>query len=415
MNDVHQVEPLINRIQRLEMLLETSRSLSALLDLPPLLQTILDAASDLTHCEEASILLHDPEEDNLYFAAAPWFKQEKLRSLRVPLKGSVAGEAFSSGLPIVVSNAENNQRIYRKIDKETDFETNSLMSVPMKFKGKISGVLTAVNKQNGGFTEDDRFVLENLASQAAIAIQNANQMKETEKAYQELADLDRMKMDFIAITSHELRTPLGLILGHATFLKELVDENLHEQLDVIIESSLRLKEIVEDISKVNSYQMGESRIRLQSVEANSLMHASGESLKQLAAEKKITLKYQPMPFALTFEADEEKLSLALNHIIRNAIIFNQPGGLVVLRTYAQDGCVHFEITDTGIGIAESALDLIFERFFQVEDHMTRYRGGMGLGLSVAQTMVQMHTGHIEVKSAPGEGSVFTVCIPVKSA
>ena len=411
-NLAHQVEPLHNRIQRLEMLLEVGRNLSALLDLQPLLQHIIDTACDLTHCQEASILLHDKEENDLYFVAAPWFKQDKMRDLRVPLKDSIAGKVFTSGKPMVAQNAKTDERIYRDVDEQTGFETRSLMAVPMQFKGQTSGVLTAVNKESGNFTEDDRFVLENLASQAAIAIQNASQMKATEKAYQDLADLDRMKMDFIAITSHELRTPLGLILGHATFLREMVDESLIEQIEVIVESALRLKEIVEDISKVNSQQMGEARVHWQPVEANSLIQETAASLADLAEEHHVQIHADLSIVSLNFLGDDEKLKLALSHIIRNAIVFNQSGGLVTLRTFIQDNQVHFEIADTGIGIAEHDQKLIFERFFQVENHMTRYRGGMGLGLSVAKSMVEMHGGQVKVESELGKGSTFSICIPI---
>ena len=119
-----QVEPLNQRIQQLERLLELGRNLSALLDLDPLLQSIIDASSDLTNSQEASILLYDEEVGNLEFVAAPWFKRDQLGEIRVPLQGSIAGRVFTFGEPVVVQDGLSDERIYRNVDINTNFETH---------------------------------------------------------------------------------------------------------------------------------------------------------------------------------------------------------------------------------------------------------------------------------------------------
>ena len=401
----------MRRVQQLERLLELGRNLSSLLDLDPLLQTIIDAASDLTYCQEASILIYDKEEDNLSFVAAPWFKREKLGEIRVPLHDSIAGRVFTFGEPVMVSDATNDERIYRYVDRFTGFETHSLLAVPMMFKGETFGVLTAVNKLSGIFTNEDKVILENLASQAAIAIQNANFLQETQKAYQELADLDTMKSDFIAITSHELRTPLGLILGHAAFMQESLPEEYQDQMDVIVRSASRLKAIVDDLSKVNSFQTGESGINWQQIDANQLMTGLAQTLREYAAEKQLHIQLSLTSEPMLIYADPEKLNIAVNHLMRNAMDYTDPDGIITLITEKLPGFVKISVQDTGIGIPEKDQARIFERFYQVEDHMTRKHGGMGLGLSVAQQMVEMHKGHIEVASKEGVGSTFTILLP----
>ena len=113
-------------------------------------------------------------------------------------------------------------------------------------KGRPLGVLEVVNKiGDTHYTEDDAIILETLAAPAALAVHNADLQRRIEAGDSEIAELDRLKSDFIAITSHELRTPLGLILGHATFLRELLSEEYHEQIDIIIKNASRLKEIIE--------------------------------------------------------------------------------------------------------------------------------------------------------------------------
>jgi len=409
------VEPLNNRIQQLERLLEVGRNLSAMLDLEPLLQSIIDVASDLTYSQEASILFYDEEQRNLTFLAAPWFKRAQMSQIRVPLDSSIAGQVFTCGEPIVVSDASNDPRIFRDVDKRGDFVTKSMLSVPMVFKGKPTGVLTAVNKLGKGtYTEEDINILEILASQAAIAIENANYLKEAQRAYQELAELDRMKTDFIAITSHELRTPLGLILGHATFMHDIVPGDLKPQMDVIVKSSLRLKDIVEDLSKVNSFQTGEARIRRELMDLNVIVKEIVDSLKFQADEKQIAMRAFLPPAPIMMDGDSEKIGIALTHLIRNAVSFTDEGGAVKIRTEALPEYAKIEVIDTGIGIPEKDLTRIFDRFYQVEAHMTRRHGGMGLGLSVAKMMVEMHNGQIGVQSEVGVGTKFAIVLPLKA-
>jgi signal transduction histidine kinase len=387
------------------------RNLSALLDLDPLLQSIIDAASDLTNSQEASILLYDEEAGNLEFVAAPWFKRDQLGEIRVPLQGSIAGRVFTFGEAEIVHDALADERIYRNVDIHTGFETHSLLVVPMMFKGETFGVLTAVNKLAGQFNEEDKKILENLASQAAIAIQNANYLEETQRAYQDLAELDRMKSDFIAITSHELRTPLGLILGHATFIYETLPPEYQSQLDVIIRSATRLKEIVDDLSKVNTFQTGESRMRWQKTDANQMMTEIADSFREYATEKDINLDLDLADEPFIIDADQEKLNIAITHLMRNALAFTDPDGRITMITEKLPGFAKLAVDDTGIGIPEKDQERIFERFYQVEGHMTRKHGGMGLGLSVAQQMVRMHKGRILVESKEGVGSTFTILLP----
>jgi signal transduction histidine kinase len=406
-------ESVNKRIKQLERLLEVGRNLSAMLELEPLLQTIIDAAADLTYSQESSILLYDKKEDNLQFVAAPWFKREKMREIRVPLDKSISGQVYTYGEPILVKNAQGDPRVFREVDMHSGFETRNMLAVPMKIKGEPTGVLAAVNKLNDQrYKEEDIDILETLASQAAIAIHNASLLRQAQEAYQELTQLDQAKGDFIAITSHELRTPLGLILGHATFMQEMVPEDLKSQMEVIISSSMRLKEIVDDLSKVNNFQTGQARVRKRQVNLNELLQEVVSSYQKRAEENQIHLELKLPDEVLFFEGDNEKISIAVSHLVRNAVTFNNPGGKVAVSVEKTPEYFKIDVVDTGIGIPSEDLDRIFERFYQVEEHMTRKHGGMGLGLSVAKMMVEMHKGRIGVHSNEGKGSTFSILLPI---
>lgn len=390
--------------------------LTATLDLKPLLQSIVDVARELTSSEAASILLYDTTSGELRFAAGPGAQQESLRELSVPLDSSVAGWVFKNSRPMVIQDASQDPRVFRQVDRALKFQTRSVLGVPLMIRKEAIGVIEAVNKLgSGNYTEDDLWVLETLAPQAAISIENARLLNRLQEANAELMRLDRMKSDFIAIASHELRTPLGLILGHATFLKDQVKQEHAEEMDVIMKAALRLKTIIEDMSAIAHKEEGQSRVRRAPFSMSKLVVEMTDRFRTMAAEKQIELGYDvPADDALVVEGDRDKIDVVLAHLIRNAITFTDPGGQVGVKAEAYSGYVKVFVVDTGIGIPADQVDRVFDRFYQVESHLTRRHGGMGLGLSIAKAMVEMHNGQIWCESKEGTGSLFCFMIPINA-
>ena len=402
-----------NKSQRLERLLEISRTLSATLDLRALLLTIIEVAQELTNSEAASLLLYDDESKELRFEASPGYQREDLQSITVPLDSSVAGWIFTNAKPMVIQDAKEDPRVYRKVDEKLGFGTESILGVPLIVKGEPLGVLEAVNKlDESHYTEDDLAILETLAAQAAVAIENARLLQNIQNANEELKRLDRMKSDFIAIASHELRTPLGLILGHATFLKEIIPPKHQEQMDVIIRSAMRLKTIIEDMATIAHKEQGQSRVRREPFSMSRMVEETSSSFREEAKEKEIAFEFDvPEDDALMVEGDREKLDIVLGNLIKNALAFTDPGGQIGIKAEGDGELIKVFVVDTGIGIPEKDVDRVFDRFYQVESHLTRKHGGMGLGLSIAKAMVDMHNGQIWCESKEGTGSLFCFIIP----
>jgi len=336
--------------------------------------------------------------------------------VQVPLEGSAAGWTFRHGEPLVVQNTADDRRHFKELDRLTGSHTRSLLAAPLIFRSVPVGVIEAVNKAgNAHYTEEDVLILAILASQAAFAIREHDLQGQVERAYSEVSNLDRLKSDFIAITSHELRTPLGLILGHATFLRELVGAEYHEQLDLIIRNATRLKDIVENLASVENYQNGAARVRLGKVSMARLARDVAESFHEEARRKGVTLRAEIGAAPLTVEGEAGKIEIALSHVVRNAITFTDAGGHVFVAAEAVPGYVKVTVTDDGIGIPAKDLERVFDRFYQVESHLTRRHGGMGLGLSVAKAMIEMHGGRIWAESVEGKGSRFTFLLPVNAS
>lgn len=398
---------------RKDRLLEISRVLTSTLELRPLLQAIVSVACELTGSEAASILLYDKKTDELRFEAAPGRQHESLKDLSVPLNSSVAGWIYSNAMPLVIQDAASDTRVYRKVDQALDFRTRSILGVPLMFKEQPIGVVEAVNKQeNQRFTEQDLEVLETLAAQAAIAIENARLLTELKRANAQLKKVDGMKSDFIAIASHELRTPLGLILGHATFMKDMIADEHADQMEVIIRSAMRLKEIIEDMSAIAHKEQGASKVRRNVFSMAQLVDEVTDRFRREAESKELDFSQDvPAGEALNVEADRDKIDLALSNLVRNAIAFTDEGGQVGIKAELSGGYVQVFVVDTGIGIPESEVNRVFDRFYQVESHLTRKHGGMGLGLSIAKAMVEMHNGQIWCESKEGVGSLFCFMLP----
>src|SRR5512138_2164069 len=250
------------RKDQLERLLEVVRGLTTAPDLESFLQTIINEAIELTNSELASILEYDETAAELRFLAMHWFEHDLLRPVGVPLNGSAAGWVYRRGQPLIIQDTKADQRHFKVVDHVTKHETHSLVAVPLLVRGEVVGVLEALNKKDGvHYTEEDLTILETLGALAAQAMQNVDLMRKVRASRVQLAELERLKTDFIAITSHELRTPLGLILGHATFLRELAAGQYEEQLDAIIRNATKLKEIVENLSDVENFQNGSARVK----------------------------------------------------------------------------------------------------------------------------------------------------------
>ena len=400
------------RIDHLERLLEVVRGLTTAPDHEAFLQSIINEATELTNSELASILEYDETAEELRFLAVHWFQRDVLRPLGVPLEDSAAGWVYRKGQPLIIQDVKVDKRHFKVIDRVTKHVTHSLAAVPLMVRGEVVGVLEALNKKDEAhYTEEDITILATLAALAAQAMKNANLQRKVKAASIELAELERLKTDFVAITSHELRTPLGLILGHATFLRELAGAEHAEQLDTIIRNATKLKDIVENLSDVDNIQSGAARVRSQRASLAKLAEDVILSFQDEANSRNITLKLERGDSPYEIDADGVKISIALSNLVKNAIQYTDSGGRVIVRLEEDSGYFKVTVKDDGTGIPAKDLPRVFERFFQVETHLTRRYGGMGLGLAVAKAMIELHGGRIWAESEAGKGSTFTFLLP----
>jgi K+-sensing histidine kinase KdpD len=402
-------------IHRLNRLVEVSLVINSTLELRPLLAVIMDHAAEITGAESASVMLYDHNTNELHFVASTTGSaaSNTLLSIPVPLEGSLAGTILRENRAIVLDDVSADPRHYRGADDQSGFATRSLLGVPMRYKDKIIGVLEAVNKKEGNWTEDDRRSMLILASQAAIAIKNAQMVDQLKRAYNELNEVDKLKNDFIAIASHELRTPLSVILGYATFLKEDAQGEVSTHASAVLNSALRMRNLIEDMTNLRYLKLGEAELNREHLPLAAIFQSAQNDVLGMVEAKGHVLDVTMPDMSLVVVVDRIKFGMALTNLLNNAIKFTPSGGRIALSYERKPGAVWIKVRDNGVGIPQDQLERIFEEFHQVEDHMTRQHGGMGLGLSIARALVEAHGGRIWAESeGAGRGSTFYVNLPL---
>lgn len=402
------------RAQRLERVLAVSRELTSTVALGPLLKKIVYTAVELTDSEGASILLLNARANELRFRATASDSADRLADIPVPIEGSIAGAALTSGEPIIVPDVRRDPRHYTEVGQQIGFETRSLLAVPLQFKERSIGVLEAVNKRSEeGFVQEDVEMLMALAAQAAVAIENARLVGALREAYERLGELDRLKSDFLAIASHELRTPLSLILGYATMLREQLGGEASAQLDAVLRAALRLKQIIETMLNLRFLETGQLTLYRDCFDLREVVSEACDDYRAMAEAKGLAMEVVLPAEPAMLWADPGKVRVILDNLLSNAVKFTSREGRVRVKVASEGNQMEVTVSDTGIGIPKEALGRIFEPFQQVEDPMTRRYGGMGLGLSIVKGLVELHGGRIWVESVPGRGSRFTFLLPVE--
>ena len=408
------IEGLERRIAYLERIVKVSQILNSTLTLEPLLQIIIQAVTELTNTEACSILLIDRNTGELRFAEATGGVTEALKKVSVPMDNSIGGLVVRQDRPLLVRDAKNDPRWHPAVDETTRFDTESILGVPLKVRDRVIGVLEVINKKTEeGFNQDDIQIATTLSAQASIAIENARLMDELQQAYRDLSEIDQLKGDFVSIASHELRTPLAVILGYASFLRDNVSGQASEQLEIVLSSAMRLRALIDDMVNLRHIRTGEIRIESTIFSLRELVLSVVAEFKDLMTGKRqiFTTKFAPDDSSLNIDADRQKLYLVLANLVSNAVKFTPEGGRVHVNVVLKGQKYWINVIDTGIGIPKSEYDRIFDQFYQVEPSLTRKYQGMGLGLSLAKGMVELHHGRIWVESVVNKGSNFTVVLP----
>jgi signal transduction histidine kinase len=302
------------------------------------------------------------------------------------------------------------------------------LCLPVRDKeGAVVGVLQVLNKRAGVFTAADEEMLDALASQAAIALENARLYEDLRRTYEDLKQLEAMKGNFLANISHELRTPLAPISGYVEMLLSerpgpLTDRQ-RSHLSVVEQAVQRLQGLIEDLLAFVQMDRGELVLRTRTFAIGPLLEERARLVTARATEKGLLVEVGVPSDLPEVRMDPKQIGRALSLMLDNAIKFTPPGGQIMLGAKAyvapddapadwQHGYVEVSVSDNGIGIPADKLPRIFDRFYQVDASATRSHGGTGLGLSLVKQIMDAHETCVKVESTPAVGSTFRFRLPV---
>lgn len=381
-------------------LINISCDLASELDLNILLSKIVNAASEISNSEEASILMFDPAKNTLYFQAATNLDTQLKRGMVVPLEESIAGWIVKQQKPVIVDDPQKDTRHFNNIDSITNIKTDSLLGIPLLSKGKVIGVLEVINKRGGKFTQEDQDVLLALGAQAAVAIENSRLF---------------LQSDLIGEFVHQIRTPLSALNAAAHLLKsnrvdDIQKKKMIDIMEAEIEALSDMSSSFLDLARLQSgrkqYSVIAFNIRELLIECYDIYHSDTQ---HQAIRFNLELP-DSLPKVL---GDRKQLKQAFTNLLNNAVKFNHEGGEITLRATAKDKKVLISISDTGLGIPEDEQELVFEKFYRVNSHRDLVPG-TGLGLSVVKQIISDHGGEITLSSEVNVGSTFTISLPIES-
>lgn len=282
--------------------------------------------------------------------------------------------------------------------------------------------LTENGRQGGGYRSFDlRIARAGEPDHLILMLRDASELAEMrgelERAREAAATTDVTKSRFLAAVSHELRTPLNSIIGFSDMLMhgmagEFRDARQRDYVGLIRQSGAHLLSVVNAILDVSKIESGAYSIRPEMFAVKDAIELCHSMVAQQAREKQVTLTTRTLPDPGEISADRRAVQQIVLNLVTNAIKFTPSGGCVTVEAVRSGPWLRLVVSDTGIGIAEEDLQRIGQPFTQVRNDFTRQFDGAGLGLSLVKGLVELHEGEMKIESAPGEGTVVTVSLPV---
>lgn len=411
-----------------ELLGQVGSLFTASLDLKENIDFMLKAASDLVACDAATVFLVEDDDAVLSAIATFPFGESVGTMARFNVGEGIVGWAAQKRKVVSIADATKDRR-FKSLP--LDYAPRSFLVMPLESPRRLVGALTVARKKVQPFTSVEQALIQVIANQAAISIENARlyhaqrdqlaeiatQKRDLEVANAQVEEASRLKSEFLANMSHELRTPLNGILGFSEILKDnlagdLSTEERQSCLESIHSSGKHLLELVNDVLDLSKIEAGRMELSYENFKVAGALSEVNNVIKSLAARRELDLTETVEPVDLIVSADKSKFKQVMYNLLSNAIKFTPPGGNVWVSGRAEGGDLVIEVGDTGIGIASEHHELVFNEFYQVSGRRTRHTQGTGLGLSLTRRIVELHGGTITVESGEARGSVFSVRLPI---
>ena len=431
-------EAVQQRVRELEAIHEAGRRLQKLYSPEALAQEIIAVLEQTLNYEYGAVLLVEEETGRLVpFALSnqgqgPAFVEADkayVASHDIRVGVGITGWVAKTGHSLRVGDVRQDPRYHGMREG-----IRSELCVPLRVGDRVIGVVNVETTRSNAYTEADERVLETVAAQIAIAVQNARLFKRVQRNAAELeqevakrtAELaiamekaqaaDHLKSAFLATMSHELRTPLNSILGFTGILLQGLAGPLNaeqaKQLGMVRNSARHLLDLINDVLDISKIEAGQVKIISKPFDMREAIEKVVQTVAPLAKEKNLALTVDIGPEVGQITSDRRRVEQILINLLNNAIKFTDKG-TVHIWCQVKDNWLVTRVVDTGIGIRPEDMDKLFKAFRQIDTGLTRQYEGTGLGLSICKKLVEMLGGEIWAESGGlGKGSTFTFTLPM---
>jgi len=407
-----------------------SHEISSAIGLDSCLSLILDTTTELINVEIASIMLIDKIKNELSIKYARGLNDKIIKEAKSILgqkdPKEVAVWVVQHGEPLLIEDIEKDGRFLKRNGKK--YCTNSLLSVPLKARGEVIGVLNVNNKKDKSiFNKRDLDIMVTLADEVSIAIQNNRLYEDLTSANERLKDLDQLKTDFVANVSHELNTPLGISKYLLSIIEKgtagAVTDKQREYL-VLIQSNIdRLTRLIDNLLNLSRLESGRFELKREPKALEDIVKEAVVTFRAQAASKFINLKTSLPKGLPDVYIDHDRIVQVFVNLIANAMKFTPDKGRIIVSAQllkknrlADNAVLDFvevSVEDTGPGISAEDIDKLFVKFQRIPQKLDAAKvKGTGLGLAITKEIVEAHSGRIWIESEPGSGAKFFFTLPV---
>lgn len=340
---------------------------------------------------------------------------------RIPIGKFKIGQIAEQRQPHLTNSVIGDERVNNQ-DWAIREKMIAFAGYPLIVEKRLVGVIAMFARHS--FTAQTTDTLGAIANTIALGIERKQneaereRLLENEKTLRQEAEIaNRAKDEFIAIVSHELRSPLNAMLGWTRILQNAPGDaqTTEHALNVIVRNARAQSKLIEDLLDASRISRGELRLNMQPLELIPIIRASLEIASPAAEDKQIKITEKIEPTANFITGDADRLNQILDNLLSNAIKFTPPEGEIEIRLEREINEAKITVSDSGQGISPEFLPQIFRRFKQADPSNTRRHGGLGIGLSLARHLVELHGGRISAQSAgEGKGATFTVYLPIRT-